>query len=69
MPSVAAPKDVNGVEDVYEYEPVTVGGCGLVAGCVGLISSGTRPRNRRFLDASDSGGDVFLWTSSRLPWI
>ena len=60
--------DVNGREDVYEFEPVGVGGCGrgvadaswvFVAGdggCVGLISSGTSSEESAFLDASAVGG-------------
>jgi hypothetical protein len=62
------PADVNGKEDVYEFEPAGVGGCGsgvadaswvFVAGdggCVGLISSGTSSEESAFLDASAVGG-------------
>ncbi len=81
------PQDVNGTEDVYEYEPEGVGGCtsssssGSVvvkpthgfdvggrggeegAGCVGLISAGTASQESTFLDASESGGDVFFRTN------
>ena len=43
------PQDINGTEDVYEYEPVGIGDCSVVSatfgktsgGCVDLISSGT----------------------------
>ncbi len=64
------PDDVNGVEDVYEYEPEG-SGCGSAsqslsevfkqesamepAGCVALISSGTSSRESAFLDASGLG--------------
>jgi hypothetical protein len=60
--------DVSGREDVYEFEPGGVGGCGSgVAdaswvfvggdgGCVGLISSGTSSEESAFLDASAVGG-------------
>jgi hypothetical protein len=67
--------DVNGDEDVYELEPVGVGGCvsvssaGFVAGdggCLGLVSSGVSAGESAFLDASESGGDVFFLTSGRL---
>jgi Divergent InlB B-repeat domain/WD40-like Beta Propeller Repeat len=85
-----APKDSNGTEDVYEYEPEGVGSCtpasssGSVvfepaasaevegrtvtgaAGCVGLISSGLSSRESAFLDASESGDDVFFLTAARL---
>jgi hypothetical protein len=88
------PQDVNGVGDVYEYEPegvpagphacssasttgsdvfkparaFTVGGVGGEegAGCVALISSGTSSEASTFLDASETGGDVFFLTTSKL---
>jgi hypothetical protein len=64
------PADVNGVEDVYEWEPVGVGGCvpgvagasvvsvvqGGGDGCVGLISAGTSAQESAFLDATATGG-------------
>jgi hypothetical protein len=67
-------QDVNGNEDVYEFEPEGVGGCTASSvtfnpksgGCVGLISSGTSPEESGFMDASRSGGDVFFLTESRL---
>jgi hypothetical protein len=60
------PRDANGKEDVYEFEPSGVGGCALAAGCVGLISSGTSGEESAFLDASESGDDVFFLTASQL---
>jgi hypothetical protein len=36
------------------------------AGCVGLISSGTSSEPSTFLDASETGGDVFFLTTSKL---
>jgi hypothetical protein len=72
------PGDVNGKEDVYEFEPAGVGGCvagvsgaGVVFsavddGCVGLVSSGTSGDESVFMDASASGGDVFFLTSAEL---
>jgi hypothetical protein len=36
------------------------------AGCVGLISSGTSSEESAFLDASESGADVFVLTGSHL---
>jgi len=67
-------QDVNGQEDVYQFEPVGVGGCSVASvtfnpksgGCVGLVSSGTSPEESGFLDASVDGGDVFFLTTSRL---
>jgi hypothetical protein len=68
------PQDVNGEEDVYEFEPVGTGGCSTASvtfvasegGCVSLISAGTSSEESAFLDASENGGDVFFLTSSRL---
>jgi Tol biopolymer transport system component len=71
------PQDTNGVEDVYEYEPVGVGGpggCTMTArsyvagegGCVSLVSSGTSGGESEFLDASENGDDVFFLTAARL---
>jgi hypothetical protein len=68
------PQDVNGAEDVYQYEPPGVGNCGTSSltfgqssdGCVDLISSGTSAEESALLDASGSGGDVFFLTAARL---
>ena len=54
-------QDVNGTQDVYEYEPASVGGCLTSSptytsgsgGCIDLISSGASAENRR------------LWTRAR----
>jgi hypothetical protein len=69
-----APQDVNGTEDVYEYEPAGVGGCSrsqatfseASGGCVSLISSGESSEESVFLDASETGGDVFFLTAGKL---
>jgi len=68
------PQDVDGTEDVYEYEPAGVGGCVLTSatysersnGCVDLISSGSSPEESAFMDASETGDDVFFITLSKL---
>jgi hypothetical protein len=68
------PQDVNGTEDVYEFEPPGVGGCSSSSvtfsvrsgGCVGLVSSGGSSEESGFLDASSTGGDVFFLTSAKL---
>jgi hypothetical protein len=74
------PADVNGREDVYEYEPDGIGSCQgpshgqsasvvfdeSVGGCIGLISSGTSSEESAFMDASETGGDVFFLTQSKL---
>ena len=74
------PADVNGEADVYEYEPTGLGSCQppgygqsasvvfveKIGGCVGLISAGTSSGESAFMDASETGGDVFFLTSSRL---
>jgi hypothetical protein len=68
------PQDVNGTEDVYEWEPAGVGGCTTslstfnpaTGGCISLISSGTSAAESAFLDASESGNDVFFLTAEKL---
>jgi hypothetical protein len=50
------PSDVNGKEDVYEYE----------AGGVHLISTGASPDDSFFASASTSGDDVFFATREQL---
>jgi hypothetical protein len=74
------PQDVNGTEDVYQYEPAgAVNGEGKPqctpatatfsersGGCVGLISSGSSSEESGFLDASENGSDVFFLTSAKL---
>jgi DNA-binding beta-propeller fold protein YncE len=60
------PQDTNGTGDVYQFEPAGIGTCATAAGCVGLISSGTSSEASAFLDASESGNDVFFLTASRL---
>ncbi|HTZ64260.1 MAG TPA: hypothetical protein VMB51_09155 [Solirubrobacteraceae bacterium] len=55
-----------GVENVYEYEPESVGSCRSSGGCVGLLSSGTSTQESAFLDASESGEDAFFLTSAQL---
>jgi DNA-binding beta-propeller fold protein YncE len=56
-----------GVENVYGYEPGGVGGsCAQQGGCIGLISSGTSQHESAFLDASESGNDVFFVTATPL---
>jgi hypothetical protein len=68
------PADTNGVMDVYQFEPPGVGDCSqskptyspTSGGCVSLISSGTSPEESAFLDATESGDDVFFLTASKL---
>jgi hypothetical protein len=68
------PQDVNGVMDVYELEPEGVGDCTnanatfvqTAGGCVNLISSGGSTEESAFMDASESGNDVFFLTAAKL---
>jgi hypothetical protein len=63
------PQDVNGQQDVYEWEENGVGSCRQTGGCVSLISSGTSNSESSFADASANGKDVFFLTYSQLvPW-
>jgi hypothetical protein len=68
--------DANGEWDVYQYEPTGVGDCTISSsgaaiarsggGCVSLLSSGTAEEEATFLDASETGDDVFFLTPARL---
>jgi hypothetical protein len=51
-------------ESVYEWERDGAGSCQSAAGCVSLLSDGSHPAV--FLDASATGGDVFLLTRAHL---
>jgi hypothetical protein len=53
-----------GVENVYQYEPNTVGNCTNPSGCVGLISSGTSEKESAFLDATLTGDNAFYLTAA-----
>jgi DNA-binding beta-propeller fold protein YncE len=55
-PEALVPSDTNGQTDVYEYED----------GHLHLISSGTSPRGSSFTDASESGDDVFFFSTQAL---
>ncbi len=71
-------QDSNGTQDVYEYEPPDLGSCEHTpehtsetysersGGCVSLISAGTSAQESAFMDASESGNDIFLLTGLRL---
>jgi hypothetical protein len=67
-------QDVNHNLDVYEFEPTGVGSCSSAAagfssatgGCVSLVSSGAAAGESGFIDASESGDDVFFLTGERL---
>jgi hypothetical protein len=61
-----ATADTNGKNDVYEFEPSGLGSCASIGGCTGLISSGSSTHESAFLDASESGNDVFFLTTSAL---
>jgi DNA-binding beta-propeller fold protein YncE len=64
---VLSSRDANGhVQDVYEWKPPGVSGCGRAAGCVSLISSGQGGDDSNFLNATPSGGDVFFVTRQEL---
>jgi WD40-like Beta Propeller Repeat len=60
------PQDSNGMADVYEYEPEGLGSCAQAEGCVDLISSGTSGDESAFVEASESGDDVFFASTARL---
>jgi DNA-binding beta-propeller fold protein YncE len=73
------PRDVNGKQDVYEWQAVTskaqcLGELGLggelyvptSSGCLSLISSGQSLEDSQLMDASADGSDVFFSTTHSL---
>lgn len=60
------PQDANGRFDVYEWERPGTGGCAESAGCVHLLSGGASIDESYFVDASESGDDVFIVTRAKL---
>ena len=68
-PLALVPQDTNANNDVYEWERPGIGGCpasGSPEGCLYLLSSGTNRDQSFFLDASESGDDVFIDTRAKL---
>jgi DNA-binding beta-propeller fold protein YncE len=80
-PQTLVSQDKNGTQDVYEYEPVGTLAPDEVTpdcttanptfaesslGCLSLISSGEDHKESAFLDASESGADVFFDTAAQL---
>lgn len=63
---VLSPLDVNGLENVYEYEPDGLGTCERAEGCIFLISSGQGGSDSIFMDASLDGSNVFFTTREEL---
>jgi hypothetical protein len=62
------PQVTDGKQNVYEYEPEGVGACAVSGGgsCLYLISSGTSSEASAFVDAGESGRDVFFVTRQQL---
>jgi hypothetical protein len=58
--------DTNSHLDVYQWEASGAGGCQLPLGCISLISSGRSTEDSLFIDASESGADVFFTTNESL---
>ena len=64
VPLVA--QDVNGKDDVYEWESDGTGSCHLNAGCIYLLSDGSSSAPSFLLDGSADGSNVFIVTSAQL---
>jgi hypothetical protein len=60
------PADQNGELDVYEWERAGAGSCTRPAGCLFVISGGSSTQNSFFVDASETGEDVFFTSRADL---
>jgi hypothetical protein len=58
--------DTNHSQDVYEWEEGGTGSCATEGGCVYLISSGQSSTDDYLYGVSETGSDVFIWTTQRL---
>jgi len=58
--------DTNKASDVYEWEAQGTGSCQRVGGCISMISNGKDSEGATFVDASESGSDVYFLTSFSL---
>lgn len=65
-PEALVQGDVDGTDDVYEWEADGVGGCVRSGGCVSLISSGRSSGPNYLYAVTPSGSDVFFTTTDRL---
>jgi hypothetical protein len=59
-------RDLNGNQDVYEWEANGTGTCGEDEGCVQLISTGTSLLDSSLLGASADGTDAYFFTHDTL---
>ncbi|HEY2141658.1 MAG TPA: hypothetical protein VGG98_06330 [Solirubrobacteraceae bacterium] len=60
------PQDINGHNDVYEWEHAGEGSCRRPAGCTYLISGNIGKGEAYFSDASENGDDVFFTSRADL---
>ena len=60
------PRDTNHRQDVYEWTSDGFDGCAQASGCLDLLSGGDVAHDAYFLDASETGDDVFFTTREQL---
>jgi hypothetical protein len=60
------PQDTNGVQDVYEWERGGAGSCRRETACIYLLSGSLSNEEAFFVDASESGSDVFFTSRAQL---
>jgi hypothetical protein len=55
-----------GVSNVYEYEPNGAGTCTAAPACISILSSATSHQESAFIDADETGDNVFFVTAAPL---
>ncbi len=60
------PGDLDGYQDVYEWEAAGKGGCTRPAGCLGLVSSGRSSEDDYLYAMTPDGSDVFFLSGDTL---
>jgi hypothetical protein len=59
-------RDLNNLQDAYQWEPQGIAGCAEEDGCIELISTGASPFSASLLGVSSDGVDAYFFTREKL---